>query len=54
MISQEVLRAFGNELKKIAAMTPLPPPKPIFNVAATQAPKANVSALPTTATKVLR
>jgi hypothetical protein len=47
VISQAVLRAFGRELKKVAAMSPLPPPpKPTFNVAATQAPKASTAAQP--------
>lgn len=46
VISQAVLRAFGEELKKVAAMSPLPPAKPTFNVAATQAPKASTAAQP--------
>jgi len=46
VISQAVLRAFGEELKKVAAMAPLPPTKPTFNVAATQAPKASTAAQP--------
>ena len=46
MISAAVLRAFGDELKKVAAMSPLPPTtKPTFNVAATQAPKASTAAV---------
>jgi hypothetical protein len=46
VISQAVLRAFSEELKKVAAMAPLPPTKPTFNVAATQAPKASTAAQP--------
>jgi len=43
-MSSAVLRAFSKELKKVAAMSPLPPAKPLFNVAATQAPKASTAA----------
>lgn len=46
LIPHAVLRAFNEELKKVAAMQPLPPPKPTFNVAATQAPKATQVAQP--------
>lgn len=47
-----VMVAFVEELSKIATLAPPPKTKPIirpFNVAATQAPKANVAA---TAVKV--